>query len=97
MNEMIVHWAGWNTEGTSDKIWGYMQVGTKFYSFWGRRGKSVSFKELGQGEARETRRSKMDRGYRTVNVPQELDKIWPTYKQDITGRFTWCVIANKIR
>ena len=38
-------WGGWNTDGTSDKVWGVIQrapstaptpYGAKVYVFWGR-------------------------------------------------------------
>ena len=39
-------WLGHNTEGTSNKIWGYLQLGrgTPLLTFWGKRGGPWKFK-----------------------------------------------------
>lgn len=36
---------GWNKSDTSDKIWGIFRAGEKHYSFWGKRGGKLQFKE----------------------------------------------------
>lgn len=36
---------GWNKSDTSDKIWGIFCAGERYYSFWGKRGKKLQFKE----------------------------------------------------
>ena len=60
-NEFV--FIGWNTEGTSDKIWGYFlrpghagtpsrwappNYGRHCCIFWGRRGKAMKFKARGK-------------------------------------------------
>ncbi|PJB44535.1 MAG: hypothetical protein CO106_03120 [Deltaproteobacteria bacterium CG_4_9_14_3_um_filter_44_9] len=36
---------GWNKSDKSDKIWGIFKAGGRYYSFWGKRGKKLQFKE----------------------------------------------------
>lgn len=36
---------GWNKSETSDRIWGIIRAGERHYSFWGKRGKKLQFKE----------------------------------------------------
>ena len=46
--EYKIVWIGWNYEGTSDKVWGYLQMADgRYFSFWGRRGKTLRFKDFG--------------------------------------------------
>ena len=42
---MKFEYIGWNTSGSSDKIWGIISAGENVYTFWGRRGKKYQFKE----------------------------------------------------
>lgn len=103
---------GWNTEGTSDKIWGYFlrpgrAVNVSSWSpenhgrhccvFWGRRGKAMSFKADVAGHDLDTLvRSKLKKGYQVINE-NKLLAIWPTFITEAEGKLMWEVLAGKIK
>lgn len=97
---------GWNTEGTSDKIWGYFVVGKETaptwppqscYIFWGARGKTMNFKKdvLGR-ELRKLESQKENKGYVQI-TEDKLLKIWPNFYDNLEGRLSFCMLASKIR
>jgi len=55
---------GWNNSTGHDKIWGLVQTSQGVFSFWGRRGKSLSFKQhFSIWDARATADKKERAGY----------------------------------
>lgn len=102
MDSIEFNWIGWKCEGNSDKVWGtFYPVSSDgrrtYYSFWGRRGKSVSFKQgLSGWEADTKQREKEREGYREMNQAEML-KIWPDFEEKLSKRFCFCLLANKIK
>lgn len=99
---------GWNTTGTSDKVWGYFYRPTtpsKYISkdlgwncciFWGARGKAMQFKASTTGhELSKLVSSKRKKGYVEID-PIKLDKIWPTFAYDAEGKLIMDVLSGKV-
>ncbi|MDD2765896.1 MAG: hypothetical protein PHE83_18185 [Opitutaceae bacterium] len=42
-----ITWLGHCTQGTSDKLWGYLRYGGVCYTFWGKRLGPWTFKNIG--------------------------------------------------
>jgi hypothetical protein len=74
---------GWNNQGTSDKVWGYITVGegstATLYNFWGPRTKSIAFKKHPNNAAHDLRKlakKKESKGYEEILVLSELGEGW---------------------
>lgn len=67
----------WNNEGKSDKVWGWYSKGNGMaVSFWGRRGKTLRFKEVTSNEARNLFQRKIhERGYVDISRFRAADEI----------------------
>ena len=102
---------GWNTEGTSDKIWGYFyrptdttvhtwyskEYGWNCCRFWGARGKTMHFKEDVTGhELDKLKRSKLREGYKIINS-DKLIEIWPNFIKEAEEKLMWDVLAGKVK
>jgi len=103
---------GWNTEGNSDKIWGYFlrpstngrtsiwnppDHGRNCCIFWGRRGKAMQFKADVVGhELDKLVQSKRKKGYLKIDQSKLLN-IWPTFITEAEGKLMWDVLAGKIK
>lgn len=103
---------GWNTEGTSDKIWGYFLRPTPGYDpsvplwrrqprniciFWGRRGKAMQFKGDVEGsDIEKLVRSKLNKGYLRIDQTKLLS-IWPTFITEAEGKLMWDVLAGRVK
>lgn len=97
-------WGGWNTEGTSDKVWGVIQrtpsseptkYGAKVYVFWGARGKSMQFKSCNYDNVlTDLCRKKRKKGYKEINYA-ELLRIWPDFEDTLKVRLTWHVLTTE--
>lgn len=60
---------GWNNSPGHDKIWGLVKTSQGVFSFWGKRGKSLAFKQHSSlWEAEETARKKELKGYEKCNT-----------------------------
>jgi len=109
-NEFV--FIGWNTEGTSDKIWGYFlrpghagtpsrwappNYGRHCCIFWGRRGKAMKFKADVVGDDLDSLvRSKLKKGYLKIDETKLLN-IWPTFITEAEGKLMWEVLAGKVK
>ena len=72
-----IDWLGWNNEGTSDKVWGYLRMKDgRYFAFWARRGKTFKFKEHKMFESVLKVRFDKEhkRGYTWVN-PSDYDRL----------------------
>lgn len=103
---------GWNTEGTSDKIWGYFYRPTpdlrpelwgnpnhrrNVCVFWGRRGKAMQFKgDIAGLDLDKLKQSKLKKGYLQISE-EKLLKIWPTFITEAEGKLMWDVLAGRIK
>lgn len=100
----------WNNDGSSDKIWGYVQAGNNYFNFWGRRsvvdkdgltesGKrpSLQFKMHKNHGALETlARKKNDKGYKAV--PEErVDSIVPGFTEFFESALVEARMCGKVR
>jgi predicted DNA-binding WGR domain protein len=95
-------WAGWNTEGNSDKVWGVIKQGavalpqrnSKVYVFWGARGKSMMFKaDTYTYEIEDLIRKKQKKGYKEIDYAKLL-KIWPDFEDTLSQRFTFFLLSQ---
>jgi len=95
-------WIGWMKTSTNDKIWGYFQNDKLYYTFWGRRGKTLNFKQFpavgyyASEELEKLQYSKTKKGYDKMSEQQMLT-IWPHFYDDLEQRLSFCVLANKVK
>lgn len=110
-NEFV--FIGWNTEGTSDKIWGYFlrptQESTNWWNtptkaagwncciFWGRRGKAMSFKADVTGYELEKLVQSKLKKGYLKIDETKLHNIWPTFIEEAEAKLMWEVLAGKIK
>lgn len=103
---------GWNTEGNSDKIWGFFHRPTPNFQpqrwgnpnhnqnvcvFWGRRGKAMQFKgDISGHDLDKLKQSKLKKGYLQISE-EKLLNIWPTFITEAEGKLMWDVLAGKIK
>jgi hypothetical protein len=81
----------WCRDGSADKVWGYFNLGDERtrYSFWGRRGNKLSFKEHRGSEARKLRGAgnrKTDKGYKAVTIDQ-IEAVTPGFVHEFEQQF----------
>ena len=98
--DMKYKFIGWCREGTSDKVWGVIPLGTETYLndvsyviFWGRRGKKLQTKILkdsvwGIGNKID---SKKERGYIEVDT-NKLDELYPEFESDLSKTAMWAML-----
>lgn len=89
---MNVYWAGWYKEGTSDKIWGILQVGEAYYDFWCRRGAKMQFKATKDLKFRH----KEKKGYKAISTAQ-LEAIYPSFFDEAQSNLVFALMADKVR
>jgi len=103
---------GWNTEGTSDKIWGYFlrpgqiatpsrwsppDYGRHCCIFWGRRGKAMQFKAgVVDYDLGSLVSSKLKKGYLKIDEAK-LMNIWPTFIEEAEAKLMWEVLAGRVK
>lgn len=89
---MQIHWAGWNQEGTSDKIWGIIAVNGAYFNFWCRRGARMQFK------ATEDLRyhHKADRGYKEITAAT-LEAVYPGFFTEAESKLVFDLLAGRVR
>jgi hypothetical protein len=102
---------GWNTEGNSDKIWGYFlrpghtgntsrwepEHNRNCCIFWGRRGKAMQFKaDIVGYELEKLVRSKLNKGYLKIDQNKLLN-IWPTFITEAEAKLMWDVLAGRVK
>lgn len=104
---------GWNTEGTSDKIWGYFfrptpgidnmpywrgkDIGRNIVIFWGRRGKTMAFKAGVYDHEIGTLMSSKIKKGYISINETKLLAIWPTFIQEAEAKLMWEVLAGKVK
>lgn len=88
---MEIKYIGWNTKGTSDKVWGIALFGrgnflnTKLYAtFWGRRGKKLQKKlvDINPGQLYSLILSKQKKGYIEVRA-DDVNEVYDRFSKDI--------------
>jgi len=103
MNVKLV-WGGWNTEGSSDKVWGVVQTcdpkrktkqNDKVYVFWGARGKSMQFKnDEWNWELQSLTGKKERKGYKQIDYDKLL-KIWPNFEETLNQKLTMHILVTE--
>lgn len=95
-------WIGWNQEDGSDKIWGYLWANHSdsrhnrgmIHVFWGRRGKTLSFKtQPYDGALMHLIDSKNRKGYVHINE-QEFMQLWPDFYQMCESKLVWHLLRD---
>lgn len=87
-----IKWLGWNNEDNHDKVWGYIRMDDgRYFAFWGRRGKTLRFKEHASLTSVEKVRveKELKKNYYWVN-PDDYEKL---VKDFITKLETDCMAA----
>lgn len=88
-----LHWVGWNNSENHDKIWGYLSMNDgRYYCFWGRRGKQLSFKFYNNDEMKIKQKAQEKRnkkGYSTVD-PINYDTLVKDFLDEVE---IWCATA----
>jgi hypothetical protein len=103
--EVKLVWGGWNTEGTSDKVWGVIQrcdakrttkYNDRVYVFWGARGKSLQFKnDLWAQELQDlTVKKERRKGYRQISYYKLLE-IWPDFEETLSQKLTFHILSKE--
>jgi hypothetical protein len=104
---------GWNTEGTSDKVWGYFirptpqRLSPGHYApahwnqnccvFWAGRGKAMQFKADLTGSDLDKLAASKRKKGYLEINETKLQAIWPTFIQEAESKLMWDVLAGKIK
>lgn len=90
-------------EGTSDKIWGYALVNDQVFTFWGKRGGTLSFQNVpcitqhqAQMKADDKFRTKTAKGYRNVDVADANRLIWGDVTEYVTDNLIRALTADTV-
>ena len=83
----------WNRDGTSDKLWGITEAQGETVTFWGRRGKVLSFKHVSVGEAMKLRDKKLNNGYRTTTFAT-IEANTPDFRDMMDEQLVICVLSD---
>jgi len=103
-DKFAVRWVGRCKYDQHDKIWGWFfnnpeskdnAVQTTCHVFWARTGKSVSFKthSFNKWEMKRLISNKESKGYVSISV-DELEKLWPSFFDDLENRFVLHVLRQ---
>lgn len=88
-------------KGNSDKVWAAFKIGDHYYACWGRRGKAVSFKDYGTGwsgeDAQDDVIRKKRKTYKEMDDEFLMFSMFPTFQEDVEKRFSYCILADKIK
>lgn len=103
---MEYYWIGHCKEGTSDKVWGMIDLGhselyphypdaRRFVTFWGARGKTLRSKvfDADYYEADALYQAKERRGYVAVNK-NRLDEVYPEFEEDLEKTAVWAMLKG---
>lgn len=91
--------SGTDSKGkTHDKIWGVISAQGEWITFWGARGKKLSFKrsnEYASGDSLETMiRSKQRKDYRDTTM-QEMNALDPEFETRFEENLILCLMADQ--
>lgn len=92
-----VHWLGHMKEGSHDKVWGWLRIDDgRIYAFWGRRGKTLRFKEHQTTySAEQVARQKANKGYVSVSK-LTYDTLVPDFKEELEIAFATAQLSDTI-
>lgn len=105
MEDFTINFFGWCREGGHDKVWGFVTAthGT-LYNFWGRRGKSLTFKrydgqwsdpKIKQLAANKTYKYRPSGAYQEVPVDQ-IETIAPGFTDEFTPQLVAAILFGKL-
>ena len=96
-------WLGWNYEGTSDKVWGYLRMADgRYFSFWGRRGKTLKFKDFGNDyhNVAKLQRSKEnanpEKRYSFID-PIDYDRLVKDFVEELEIHCMTAILSDTVR
>ncbi len=90
-------WLDWNTEDTSDKVWGYLEMDDgRYFAFWGRRGKTLQFKDHGILAPSTLQRSKERKGYKFVN-PNDYDRLVQDFLVELELNCMTAILLDSVK
>ena len=93
---LYIGWCHQTKKGVkSDKVWTAFKVGDKYYAGWGARGKAIRFKRHYYRDDLENVMYKKQKEYNEVEA-FELFSIFPTFKEDVSMKLTFDIMANKV-
>lgn len=81
----------WYRDYSSDKVWGIVQANGSPVSYWGRRGKELSFKVLTDRKAATLMKNKIAKGYREVQYAD----LGPDFESDMMMKLTLFLLSGK--
>ena len=91
---------GWCKDGTSDKVWGYIELGAKngsygdYVTFWGRRGRALQTKihrDAHYWDLVKLSLAKERKGY--IEVDQnKLNEVYPEFQEDLEKTTIWAIL-----
>jgi len=92
--ELSYKFIGWCKEGTSDKVWGAIQLeGRRAVTFWGRRGKALQTKLVNDDwDLSKLVDQKRRKGYREVDR-NGLDRVYPEFQEDLEKTAVWAILS----
>jgi len=92
--ELSYKFIGWCKEGTSDKVWGAIQLeGRRAVTFWGRRGKALQTKLVNDDwDLSKLVDQKRRKGYCEVNRTG-LDRVYPGFQEDLEKTAVWAILS----
>lgn len=94
---------GWCREGTSDKVWGVILIGSeppgrygahKYLIFWGRRGKKLQtkFEQTWASKMQDVFDKKLKGGYNSID-PTDLERVYPEFREDLEKTTVWAILS----
>ena len=83
----------WNRDGTSDKLWGITETQGVTVTFWGRRGKTLTFKRITADEASRLREKKLKNGYLETTF-ETIEDNTPDFRTMMDEQLTICVLSD---
>ena len=105
-----IEFFGWcnEPEHNADKIWGYVSIGddSRLYNFWGRRGKTYTFKRYDKPGHRwdrnvledltreKTKPGRKNGAYRRI-APADVMKIVPNFEQEFEHQLAMAKLFDK--
>ena len=96
-----IRWVGWDNsweDGTQhDKVWGWLRMKDgRLYCFWGRRGKTLRFKEHRDAVALHTLQSqKAKKGYEFV-APTDYNKLVQDFIEEVELYCMSAILADTV-
>ena len=105
MTDIDFHFIGWCIEtepnGTKhDKVWTAFSIGDRHFAAWGKRDKSLSFKEYGAGYAARREQEKVMRQKKAKYTEVDafnMFAVFPNFAEDVEKKFMFATLSGKIR